>query len=271
MKVTRLTQIVAFVFAFSFLSCVTGDQKTLEEIGFLLDDGEFTEAITKARGAVANDPTNPEARFLLASALLGDAALSGGNDCAAEDTGWLGLIACLQDEQQTGESGFLTFNRIAPQVTDKLANLEEAANILAQLFSEGTAGSLGRDVCLQLYVARLFEISGAITRIGATSENEICNAIPGHANKDEIPDDFAPNALNETQSIRFDSNLNTVNANATCAGLPSDFALGARILSIASDLTAAIAAAAGDLPTGVEDFFTAEFASGTKADCDEPK
>ena len=107
-----------------FSGCASNLDRNLEEIQFLLDQGKFSEALTKARDVVAANPDNVDAQFLLASALLGDSVISQRSKCP-NDTGYLGLIACLQDSQGEGESGFLTFTRIAPDTTDKLGELEE--------------------------------------------------------------------------------------------------------------------------------------------------
>lgn len=258
-----------FLFVFSLFSCAGDQDKLLEEIQFLLDDAKFEQAVEKARTAVANDSTDINAQFLLASALIGNSVLSGGGGCPATDTGFLGLIACLQDEQSQGESGFLTFTRIAPSAGDKITQLEEARDILVSLTAQATGSQL-QNIFLQLYFARLFEISGAITRIGANSENNGCNNFPtgplDTTRIDDIPDEFNPNALNDSQSARFQNNLDNVNSDATNAGLPSDFTLNDRITNIVSDLTAAINAAA-NLAQGTADFFSNEFAGGGKSTC----
>ena len=100
-----------------------------------------------------------------------------------------------------------------------------------------------KDVYLQLYVARLFEIAGAVTRIGAITDTSTCHA----------------DALTAPQAERFQDNLNNVNSDGENAGLPTDFALIDRIDTIGSALTTAVNAQGGDLLMGIEAFFKASF------------
>ncbi len=254
-----------FISLFLLLRCSSGLERQIEEVQFLLDDGKYSEAVDKARLAVSNDPENVDARLLLASALLGDALLSGGKGCDETDTGFLGLVACLQDQQSEGETDFITFSRVAPDVNDQVAKLEEARDTLITLTGEAQGAEL-RDVFLKLYFARLFEISGAVTRLGANSDNEICNSSPDSAFKDDVPDSFLANALSADQVSRFQDNLENVNDDGQSAGLPDDFSLNERITSILVDLTSSINAA-GDNATGAANFFDDQFNSADKALC----
>jgi hypothetical protein len=225
--------------------CAGGVDQQLEEVQFLLDHGQFSAAVAEARAAVAAEPANLEAQFLLASALLGDSVLVPSGKCHAAngvhvgDIGYLGLLACLQDEKQEGESAFATFIRIAPTVTEKIGELQEARDLLIGLTS-GMAGNRLRDTYLQLWIARQFEISSVTTRIA------LCTP------------EFNASALSANDLTRFQDNLATVNGDALNAGLPSDFALNERVTSIGSELATAISDAGGDTAAGSANFFNTQ-------------
>lgn len=223
------------------LACAGGVDKTLEEVRFHLDKGEFQAAVTKARQAVADDPTNTDAQFLLASALMGGSVLSPSANCEPEDTGYLGLLACLQDNQEPGESGFVTFVRIAPSVESKILDLEEARDLLVTLTGATvTGGQSLKDVFLQLWMARLFEISGVTTRLALCTDNFDATAVQG--------DDLD----------RFQDNLSNVNDDADAAGLPESAAMDDRLTKIADDIETAVDLAGGDVDAGVAAYFTAQ-------------
>ncbi|MFH1262518.1 MAG: hypothetical protein V1495_03605 [Pseudomonadota bacterium] len=199
--------------------CAGGTSADLEQIQFMLDHGQFAAAVTQAQAVVNASPTNLEAQFLLASAQIGDSMLGTHSRCKATDTGYIGLLACLQDPKTATDPGdFGTFLRIAPDTTAKLSILQDATNGLIAL--TGTQKDPGRlrDVYLQLWMARLFEIGSVTTQLGA------CTA------------SFDPNALSADELQRFKDNLANVNSDGANAGLPSSLGLNDRITSISNDL-----------------------------------
>jgi tetratricopeptide (TPR) repeat protein len=241
--------------AMALVGCAGDVDKNIESARFLIDQGKFTEAIAAAEAALAEDPGNVEAAYLLGTAQLGKGVLGEGQT-------FLGLFADLQEDNETGESDFETFVRIAPDTTATLTDLEAATDTLAALAPN--AGSEFRTAAyFKLYLARLFEIAGAITRIGANQldgpDNE-CNADPNDPDSDGIPDAFKPDALGSgDRAARFQTNLDTVNDDAAAAGLTEEFALTGRLKDISDALAADITAEGGDVAAGVQKFFEDEF------------
>jgi hypothetical protein len=233
-------KIPAFLSILLLAGCVGDFDQNVEEAKFLLDRGEFSAAVAKAREAVAEKPESLEARFLLASALLGDAALTTSSRCAnPADTGYLGLLACLQDEKREGESAFVTFTRIAPTVADKVASLAEARDLLIALLPS-SSGSQLRNTYLQLWVARHFEIASVTTRIA------LCTSA------------FNAAALTSEELTRFQENLASVNGDGRNAGLSDSLSLNERVTTIGTELASAIANAGGDASAGSAAFFNAQ-------------
>lgn len=210
-----------FLAALLVVGCAGSFDTKIEETQFLLDQGQFAEALVKARELVAEDATNVEAQFLLASSLLGDSVISARtsprSQCLEEDVGYLGLMACLLDNQGADETAFLTFVRIAPDTTEKIEELQEARDVLIALAATATGTRL-KDVYLQLWVARLFEISTTTLQIGLCTGN------------------FNADALSADELDRFQNNLDNVNDDGQNADLPDDFSLNERILEIGNAL-----------------------------------
>jgi hypothetical protein len=232
-----------FLAALLVLSCAGGSDQKLEQVQFLLDHGLFSQAAVKAREIVATNPANTEGQFLLASALLGDATLNKSVRCRPEDIGYLGLLACLLDDKKAGESAFCTFARIAPDTTVKLDELLEARSILIGLPATISA-TRQRDTYLQLYMARLFDISAVTTVLGVGSTS------------------FNPNALDTAGITRFQDDLANVNDDGTNAGLPKSFGLDDRVTELLTKLTTAIETAGGNMSDGAAAFFSAQFGTG---------
>ncbi|MEZ4704691.1 MAG: hypothetical protein R3A11_05830 [Bdellovibrionota bacterium] len=265
MKKILLSLVVLFC-----VSCATDADKAIEEAKFLLDQGKFSEALAVIKPVAQNNPNNDQAQFVYASALIGDAGLSARQGCPSTDTGYLGLLACLQDNPSGGQSDMDTFVRIAPDSISKNNQLVQATNLLANLNS-GDISS--QDIAFQRMISRLFEIAGVMTAIGANSANDVCNTTPANALKDSVPDDFdhtAP-ALTTTESERFSENLQKISNDAEAAGLGSSFALASRAASILGDVQTNIASQGGDSRLGLHVFFVSIFASASKLTCNQPK
>jgi hypothetical protein len=211
--------------------CSGGVDNKMEEVQFLLDQGNYAAAMTKASEAVAEAPDNQQAKFLLASAMIGDSVITARSRCP-NDTGYLGLLACLQDNQSANEATpMMTFYRIAPDEATKLGELESATDMLVTLTTTVQDPALLRDSYLQLWVARLFEISGVTTRLGVCTSN------------------YHPDALTDAQFERFKTNLNEIPGDADKAGLPIDLGLNTRTIDILNSI--------GSSSSG--DFFTEQF------------
>jgi hypothetical protein len=225
-------QIVGFLLLLT--GCVGSVDQKLEQIQFMLDQGQYAEAATAAAEVVAASPDNLQARFLFASARLGQSSLSARSRCP-NDTGYLGILACLQDERTSTETSDLaTFRRIAPDNTDRIGELETATDTLIGLTSTVTDPTFLRDVYLQLWMARMFEIAGVTTQLKACTT------------------EFDPN-LSDAELARFRSNLENAPGDAANAGLPGDLELNSRVSSILDGLNAA---------TTAVDFFNATFGGG---------
>ncbi len=214
------------------VGCAGGVDKKIEETQYLLDDGNFSAAIVKAREIVASDPTNVQGQFLLASALMGDSML-GARAACPNDTGYLGLLACLLDDPSPNKD-FASFARIAPDTLAKVGELEEARDILIALTGTVPAAN-ARDIYAQLFVARLDEIAAVTKRIG------LCTA------------GFDANALTADQVTRFQDNLENAGPDATKAGFSDGLGLTERLTKISDAITTA---------GGVSIFFTAQNALG---------
>lgn len=233
MIIARQTFFPMLVAAFFFVqACGDANQSRLEEIRFLLDKGQVEEALTLATEAVAAQPENIQAKLLFAEANLTAGALSGGAGCQPTDIGFLGLVACLQDAKGDGESDFDTFRRIAPSTVAKLTQVETATNTLTEITTTTVATS---DTYLLQFFSKMFEISGAMTRLGSFNPGE-CTEGP----------------LSSDEEARFQNNLDTVNEDGINAGFPSDFELFTRIDQIKADVAAAMS---------LSDFFNNEVCS----------
>jgi hypothetical protein len=242
------------IVGFALTHCADPVAGHIENAQFLLDEGRYTEALVEAQKAVDADPDNVQANFLKASAMIGISILGEGET-------YLSFLANLMDEKEAGESDLQTFVRVAPSDTESLSVLEDARDLLIDLTSMAEGRQLQR-VYLQLYMARLFEIAGATTRLGAVSPNEECNADPNNAMKDTIPDDFDPDALTDEEGTRYQDNMDNLESDSVNAGLGADFGLNDRIAEMKADMDAAIDAA-GDAQEGLSDYFTDSFGDPT--------
>ncbi len=198
-------------------SCAGSRDKAVEDAQFLLDQGNYTEAAAAVQPIVAANPKDQQATFILASALLGNGVLG-------EHGSYLGLLSKLLGDQGS-KTGFQTFGRIAP-TTAGLPDLQEARDLLINLATFVDADNQ-KNVYLQLYMARLYEIASVITVTGA------CSATG-----------YNPQALTSSDQDRFKDNLNNVNDDGQKAGLPTDFGLNDRITTILNNLN--LAATFGD-------------------------
>lgn len=218
------------------LSCVSESQKGIEEARFLLDQGEFAQAIALLKPILADEPNNNEAKFLYGSALIGGFALEKKSGCRDTDTGYLGLLACLLDDKTADDSnGLKTFSRIAPENGNSNNEIAEAVDVLVSIekFNERVPE---KDVALQRLVSRAFAISSAFQVIGANSENTECNA--GGAGVDDVPDEYDVSVLTATQAADFRANLEGIQTDAQIVGFDSNFNLITRVNDILSDLEA---------------------------------
>ncbi|MCB0327596.1 MAG: hypothetical protein KDD52_08260 [Bdellovibrionales bacterium] len=260
------TFLLSILSTFLLVSCVGSADKAIEQAKFYLDKGEFSKAIEIIEPIAQNSPENDEAQFVYASALIGDASLTPRSGCQAGDVGYLGLLACLQDAPQGGESDIDTFVRIAPDDADKIDQLIQATGILENL----DAGSISsQDIAFQRMISRLFEIASVLTLIGATSENNVCNTAPMSGLSDDVPDDFdhVNPALTTAQSDRFSNNLDKISEDSEEAGLGSTFVLAKRASSILDDVQQDIISQGGDSALGLHVFFVSIFATPAKLTC----
>lgn len=220
------------------LSCVSESQKGIEEARFLLDQGEFAQAIALLKPILADEPNNNEAKFLYGSALIGGFALEKKSGCLDTDTGYLGLLACLLDDKTADDSnGLKTFSRIAPENGSSNDEIAEAVDVLVSIesFNERVPE---KDVALQRLVARAFAISSVFQVIGANSPNEN-QCYVGGTGVDEIPDDYDSTLLVTAQAADFRANLEGIQTDAQTVGFDTDFNLITRVNDILDDLDAA--------------------------------
>ncbi len=250
LKTSRIWMI--FAAATLLLSCASDVNKNLEEARFLLDKGEYAAAETSCRAALAEDPSNHDGKFLLASSLIGQAFLANGRS-------YLGLMSNVEKDKKSGESDFETFARIAPELAgDTLKNIQDARDVLISIPKDIRTV----DDYLQLYVTRLFEIATVNSQIGATSADKLCNADHASPNKDGVPDDFDPSALSGSAATRFEDNVSNINSDGRHAGLPSSFALNDRLTNVSTDLAKEITAAGGDAQVGAQNYLAKQFCNG---------
>lgn len=115
--------------AMLFFSCASDSQKDIEQAQFYLDQGDFAKAIALADPIVTAEPSNNQAKFILSSALIGDFALSKKAGCKKTDTGYLGLLACLLDTKDSGDTnGLQSFERIAPKDNSDFSSIDRSSS-----------------------------------------------------------------------------------------------------------------------------------------------
>ena len=239
MKVMKLCGdgriMVSLIAFFTLVGCASSSDRKIEEARFLLDEGKFEEAEVKAREAVAENPTSVEAQFLLASTLIGVSFLG--------DESYLEKLATVQ-ESSGAANKFTIFNDILPSElpSEKLALLYESRDILIDIPDSAKT----KDIWLQQYMARLFEIASVSSVIGATSDDACASA------------SYNPSGLSADQLSRFQDNLDNINSDGDMAGLPDDFSLDEAFVEISMQLTAAIISAGNEVQ-GTADFFNTQF------------
>lgn len=219
------------------LSCASGTQSDIEKARFLLDEGEFQQAIDLMDPIVAADSSNNEAKFILGSALIGNFALEPKSGCQAEDTGYLGVLACLLDDKESGDTnGLQTFARIAPEDSGSNDDINRAVEILVSIdeFSENVPEV---DVALQRLVARSFDISVTFQIAGANSPN-VNQCYTGGTGQDEIPDDYDSSNIDRLEAQSFRDNLEAIEVDAKLVGFGDDFNLISRANNILADIDA---------------------------------
>ncbi|MCB0272379.1 MAG: hypothetical protein KDD46_05135 [Bdellovibrionales bacterium] len=202
------------VTAFLFTACASNAEKAIEEARFLLDKGEFEQAIDKLDDIVDDDPTNLEATFLLATAYVGQAASEPRINCEEEDTGILGLLACfLREKTDDDRLGLATFARIAPATLTEVDNVRTGIDLLADIDLDDITRSNSfseKDVYAQIAIARMLTLSTITTISEANTGDEAdCNA----------------SLISSSEADDFRSDLAQVQEDLDNAGFPSNFAL----------------------------------------------
>lgn len=217
-----MKKLLLAMMALVLMSCGASDSdKAIEEARFLLDRGEFTEAIAKLEPIVDDDPSNLEATFMLATAYIGQASDEPRPRCTDEETGVLGILACyLRTKDDDDRLGVGTFARVAPAELNEVNNLDDGIALLQGLnlsrISRNNTFS-AEDVYAILAISRMFELSSVITIAQAnTGDESDCDA-------DEI---------NEAQAQDFRDNLEQIDDDLQNAGFPSDFRLFTRTQAI---------------------------------------
>jgi hypothetical protein len=220
--------------AMLMFSCASDSQKGLEEARFLLDKGEFDAAIAAVEPILETEPNNNEAKFILASALVGNFALSPKDGCQDTDTGYLGVLACLLDDKDSGDTnGLKTFARIAPESGANNDDIRQAVSLLKSI-ETFDANTPRVDVALQRLVARSFALSTAFQVVGAVSANTVCNA--GGPGVDDVPDDYDNTNIDSIEASDFRANLEGIQVDAAIVGFEGSFNLVNRANAILDDL-----------------------------------
>ena len=269
-KKLSLPLLLLFLVSFSLTSCVDSLNRDIEEIQFLLDAGDYDEAIRIGENLISEDSTNREASVLLASAYLGRGSLSGGAGCQDEDTGVVGLLACVVDSRSNNESNLETFSRIAPP-EERISDVERAVELLSASKTEvslSTDEVEFRDISLKLFVARIFFVSSGLTFVGATSENQVCNSNENAPLKDDVPDEYDSSVITEDYADEYLLNLETLNQDGADGGFPSDFDLFSRIVDIRQEIEDIPGAPTLTNEQLLEAYFDSQFQDG-KETCDQ--
>jgi hypothetical protein len=223
--------------------CATSRDAALEDAQFLLDRADYVGAAAKVQPLVTADPRDQEATFILASAFLGKAVLR-------EGSSYLGLLSKVL-EDGGNLSPFQTLTKIAPASTEQLPTLGTARDLLVGL-TGFVDDAKSKDAYLQLYMARLFEISGVTTRIGANTTTLDC-ASPTTT--------YQPEALtgNSEAMARLKDDLANINSDGDKAGFQDDFPLKSRFDDMNASLKTATDAAPGDDAAAFTAFFNEQF------------
>lgn len=243
------------------IACVQNTEQNLEEARFLLDQGKFSQAVSLLEPILVDEPSNTEAKFLLASAYVGEAALSPNHNCQSTDTGYLGTLACLLDDKSADDdSGLKTFNRISPDNNDLDDELQRAIDLLVSVkkFNDKTPE---KDVALQRLIARVFAVSAVFKTVEANSPNTQCNG--GGPGVDDVPDDYDSSVLTSAQASNFRKNLEGIKADATIVGFADDFNLVTRI----NDILASLDAIGGSTLNSVKTAFDNAYNSAPQQVC----
>jgi len=207
------------IFSILFLlSCDSGIKGQLEYADFLLDKGEFTDAITLLTILDNQYPDNRDVKTRLGSAHLAHALLD-------EGTTYLSLVADYFEDTTEGNE-FKEFSQKSPDLTDlEIAELGLARKILDEQIPDDQKRE---GEWLQLGFARLMEINAiGVIKTGALSDDNLCNASPDDPSfaADGIPDDYDADALTSEESDQFNENANQAGDDFENAGLSRDMGI----------------------------------------------
>lgn len=230
------------------LRCDSGLRGQLEYADYLLDEGNFEDAITLLIVLDNQYPGSVEVKSKLASAHMAHALLDSGAT-------YLTLVASYFEETEAGKSEFQQFSENSPDLTtEDIAELSLARKILDEDIPDGSKRS--RE-WLQLGFARLMEINAiGVVKTGANSEDIVCNSDPDNPalGPEGIPDDYDPDALTSEENARFNENVNKVGSDFVNAGLSSDISIIQTVEKIKEDLNAA---------SNLEDYLNTQYGVGT--------
>ncbi len=226
--------LVSILVLIGLVGCAGSTEKRLEEAQFALIDADYAAAVTLAEAILEDEPSNVEAKMILSTGLLGRSVLGEGET-------FLGLLAdVLENAEETGGGDPLpVFLVIAPALTtaQEWEDIQEARDTLLSI----PAASRDEDTYLQLYMARMFEISGSLTRTEVDPDGT-CIAI---------------DALSTDDRERFRENVAEINGDGDNARLPDSFGLTDVFTDMDTALDTAIGG--GSVADGVETFFLAQF------------
>jgi len=212
---------------FIFSSCEPDLESQLEYAEYLLDKGEFEDAVTVLTILHEQYPANIEIIRKLGSALMASAVL-------IDDRSYLGLVADYYEDKDEEDSDFQHFSERSPELTEEnIETLASAKRTYAEDIPEDqkTSGDW-----LSLAFMRLLEINAiGIVKTGALSDDNHCNADPSKG-PDGVPDDYDANALTPEEQALFEEDANQVGTDFENAGLSSDNGLVQAVNRIAEDL-----------------------------------
>jgi hypothetical protein len=240
MRKMKSLNIASIILLTIFLcTCTAGLDGQLEYADFLLDKGQFGDAITLLDVLDAQYPGNVGIKSRLGSAHLAHAILNQTSEGSESPGSYLSLLADYL-EVDTGSSSRTVFQQFAersPALTDDgIAELALARKILNEDISDADKGE---KEWLQLGFARLIEINAiGVVKTGALSPDNVCNADPTNTNPDGLPDEYTAGNLTADDSAQFDEDVAQVKVDFTNAGLP-DLSIITAVEKIASDLAAA--------------------------------
>lgn len=119
----KFLKIFLTVFFISFVAaCASSEIANLEEAKFALDQGNYSEAISKATAAISEDSSNVEAYRILASAYFGRSGLD-----------FLDIAEGITDLQNSGVSNFQQIADVLPSSGVTLSDLRAAIETLEDI------------------------------------------------------------------------------------------------------------------------------------------